>query len=280
MLQPLRSVGDKLSPCSVLLALTDLQENKARDRQPEKYECNNGFRIHGLRLHSTLSADDHHDADSSAAEQKQDSATERRELPPVGIHAQFHELVVLDAKRVGLIVGHILGHGQFLSRDREVPVRCDAFFHPDVSEGYAVEGDLTVAVHHEVSDVALRIAEVAPVAVDNELQGFKVVLALNLDPEARTHQGIAGGCIDLKDLDPGRAVLNTHDLRVGNAVVVGQRDRDRILSDIAVRCNLDQSVFAGRQIPELYMTVLVYEEGILSVTCASAPIVATIVRMT
>lgn len=50
--------------------LANLQENKARDRQPEQYECDNGFRIHGLCLHSALSADDHNDADSSAAEQE------------------------------------------------------------------------------------------------------------------------------------------------------------------------------------------------------------------
>jgi len=254
----------------VLLSLADLQEHKARNGETEQHKSDNSFRVHGLCLHSALSADDHHDTDSSTGNEKQDTTAKRGELPPIAVHTELDELVVFDRHGVRIGIAHFLRHSQLLRGDREVAVRGDALFHPNITERNAVHRDLTVAVNHEIGDVSIGIDEVAAVIQRTELQSLKVVFALDLDTEARAHQRIAGRCVNLQNLDPGRAVLYADNLRIAYSVMVGQRNDDLFLGDIAVRSNLDQPVFSLRQITELHMTVLIHIERIAAVLCPNA----------
>ena len=248
------------------------QEQATGRRQQQQSDCQQRLEVHASRLTATLLAevDDRHHA---TGHEQEDAAAQRGELPPVAVHAQLDELVILDGHLVGGVVAHLLGDGQLLRADREVPIGYGGFLHPNVTEGHTVQGDLSHTVHHKLGHIALGIVEVGAVAVLDECESFKAVVRLDLDLKARTHERVAGTGVDLLDLHAGGPVLHSHHLRVADAIPVRQDDADLVLRDVAGGRDLDQLVFPGREVAELHMAVIAHMEEVLTVLGPDAVVV-------
>lgn len=252
-----------------MLFLPDLQENESRDDQADQDDRDNRFRGHALRLLSQIAAFLHHNDQrgDKPAEKKKDTATKRREFPPVGVHTELHELMVLNLDHERVPIGMFLSQFDLLSGNREVSIRRDAFLDPDCTERKTVDGDLTGPVRDHVGNCSLRIEEVAAIRFLPELQDFKVGFALNLDAEASACQRIAGLRVDLLDLQAGRAVLDIHNLRSRNTVFISESEGDHFLPDITLREHLFNRVGTYGQIcfncarKELKCTETTYKES-------------------
>ena len=140
--------------------------------------------------------------------------------------------MVFNSERQRLAVCAFTRQFNLLCGNREVSVRGYGFFDPDFAERQAVDDEFAGSVSDHVGDRAVRIVEEAAVRFLAELQDFKVAFALDLQTEACACQRIAGLRIHLDDLQPGGTVLDVDDLRIGNAVFIGQRKGDGALEVI------------------------------------------------
>lgn len=231
--------------------------------------------ISRLRVLLLLFAACDHDVGYSARDSKTDTAHERGELPPVGVHTELDVFAVADGELDGAFEGGILGDLDLLRGDREVTLRGHDLFDPYVAEGQTVNGKVAHPIDHEVGvcAVTVRVEEVAAVVHTIKGEIGEAETVPDLETEARAAEGIAGFLIDLVDDETGGSVHDGDLSGIADTVVRADRYGNGADGDVALGSVLEKGVFADGQVAELDVTVFVGEEALFAAVAGNAPAV-------